>query len=677
MINKQESNLNLYNSLEVYKSIFDNVQDIILIVSEEGFILNANNQAIKIYEYTYEELLKMNLLDIRNEESRDLLNSQLSETFKRDIIYEINHYKKDGTMFPVEVKSVGIEFEGNKIVISVIRDITERKRQEKELKESEEKYRLIYSKMNQGMALHEIILNEEDEPIDYRYIDINDSFEKITGILRKDIIGKTIKEVMPNTESYWIDKYGQVAISGEELYYENFSSELNKYFQVYAYSPEYKKFAIICTDITERVNREKELNEKYEELSSIYEELMATEEELRTNYKEMEILKEEAVEANSIKSAFLANMSHEIRTPLNGIMGMAYLLEDTNTNDVQNEYLNMLKTSSNLLLDIVNSVLDMAKIEAGKLELSTEPFNLKDTLDTIVNQLQFLAHKKNLEIMHYIEPFMNLDIIGDKVRLNQVIINLVNNAIKFTDEGRIILCAKKNYSNALKIKIQFSVEDTGIGIDNEYKDKIFEAFCQGDSSYTKKYGGTGLGLAISKEITELMNGEIWFESENGEGSTFYFTAEFNLQQLDEVSEKKIIAKNEITPPVNSGNRTVLIAEDNEINMEIVKSFLDIKGVNYFAANNGREAIEILEKECVDLILMDLQMPEVNGYEATKTIREKEKNSGNHIPIVAMTAYAMDSDKKKCIESGMDDYISKPFNLKDLEKIIIKYISSKD
>ena len=286
-----------------------------------------------------------------------------------------------------------------------------------------------------------------------------------------------------------------------------------------------------------------------------------------------------------------------------------------------------------------------------------------------------MAHKKHLKIMHYIEPFMNLDIIGDKVRLNQVIINLVNNAIKFTEKGQIIVSIKKIYSNVEKIKIQFSVEDTGIGIDDEYKDKIFEAFCQGDSSYTKQYSGTGLGLAISKEITEMMNGEIWFESKKGKGSIFYFTAEFNLQQLDTISLNNFRTENETTSLIKEENKKplILVVEDNEINMQIVKSFLNIKGMNYLCANNGREAIEILENKWVDLILMDIQMPEVNGYDATKIIREKEKCSGNRIPIIAMTAYAMDSDKRKCIESGMDDYISKPFNLEELNKVITKYI----
>ncbi len=668
MIEEYEIKVNLYSNLDVYKSIFDNAQDIILLFSQEGNILKANSEAVKLYGYTYEELLSLKIRDIRNVKSDDVINSQLSEALKNNILFETYHYRKDGSSFPVEVKSSGVYVEGNKIVISIIRDLSKRKQQEKELKDSVEKYRLIYSKMNQGMALHEIILDENNKPIDYTFIDINESFEKIVGIDKQDIIGKTVKDVMPNTEDYWIEKYGQVALTGKDMYYQNFSKELNKYFEIYAYSPEYKKFAVIFTDTTERVIRERELKEKYEELSAIYEELTATEEELRSNYKELETAKEEADRANAVKTMFLANMSHEIRTPLNGIIGIADLLEGTSTNNVQNEYLKMLKISSTSLLAIINSILDMSKIEAGKLELYKSPFNLKDVLDTIVNSLQLIAHEKQLKIMYYIEPFINLEIIGDKVRLNQVIINLINNAIKFTDSGYIILSAKKIYSDSKIINIQFSVEDTGIGIDNDYKDKIFEAFFQGDSSKTKKYAGTGLGLAISKEIVGLMNGEIWYESKIGQGTTVYFTAEFNVNEKELIVEDKNISWSKQA----SKRIKILIVEDNEINMQIVKAFLNIKEMDYFCANNGREAIKILEDKYVDLILMDIQMPELNGYETTKVIREKEKLTGNCIPVIAMTAYAMESDKKACIESGMDDFISKPFNLEELSKIIKKY-----
>lgn len=329
-----------------------------------------------------------------------------------------------------------------------------------------------------------------------------------------------------------------------------------------------------------------------------------------------------------------------------------------------------------MLLEIINNVLDLAKIESGKLELSESPFNLRECVGSVISELRPIAQKKNIEMKCQVRPRVDKMVRGDCLRLKQVLLNLLNNAIKFTDNGTITLSVRKNADCSGSVKLQFSVRDTGIGISLDIQNKIFESFTQGDNSFTKKHSGTGLGLTISREIVETMSGEIWVDSEVGKGSIFHFTAVFGIcESMDGETLRKPSDDFCESGQTAARSLTILCVEDNAANQQILTMFLNGKGHNCICADNGRKAIEILDATPVDLILMDVQMPELNGFDTTKLIREKERGKNTRIPIIAMTAYAMPGDDNMCIAAGMDDYISKPTDLELLGRKITRLAGS--
>lgn len=373
-----------------------------------------------------------------------------------------------------------------------------------------------------------------------------------------------------------------------------------------------------------------------------------------------------AEDATRAKSEFLATMSHEIRTPINGVIGMTGLLLDTELTQEQAKIATFIHSSGEALLSVINDILDFSKIEARKLDMEEIAFDFRCTLENIVEMFSVRAKDKDLEIVCVLDPRIPVTLYGDPGRIRQVVLNLAGNALKFTQSGKIIIQAELESEAESTSMVRISVKDTGIGIPSNRLGSIFDPFTQADGSTTRHYGGTGLGLAICKQLSELMGGTIGVESREGEGSTFWFT--IALKRHDELPQDMPVHE-----AVNGSiceNKRVLLAEDNVINQMVAVSLLKKLGFIVDVAENGSEALKSLEQNHYDLVLMDCQMPVMDGYEATLVIRDPTSHVLNHaVPIVAMTANAMGGEREKCLAAGMNDYTTKPVKFEILKKVL--------
>ena len=502
---------------------------------------------------------------------------------------------------------------------------------------------------------------------DRRILDMNKSACEMFGWAKGELVGKSVELIHLNEKTFHAfqifvkDMFGKGVVDVEYPFKRKDGTQLWCSISGSLLDLENHDAGMIwiLKDITERRNAVNQLN-----AANIAAE--RTNDKLRDATAQAQHLAELAETANKAKSEFLATMSHEIRTPLNGIVGLTELMKQSNLDDEQQRWLNMIMSNSGILLSIVSDILDMSKIDAGRLELEKVDFDLPDAVESVLQIQKMGAMNKPVSVTWTIADVVSHTVCGDPVRLKQVISNLVANAVKFTDEGSVTLKVEHDKSDISGNTLRFEVVDTGIGISQENLPKLFQPFAQADSSTTRNFGGTGLGLAICKRIAELMGGRIGVESLHGKGSTFWFTA-----TLPPVSNAAQVDRRDsfVRPGIIRGAR-ILIVEDNETNRIIAREMLRRFGCEVDMAEDGAAAIEYLRNNDRDLVIMDCQMPVMDGFESTRRIRSGEAGSRAAVlPIIAMTANALTGDREKCLASGMNDYLAKPVSSESLLKVL--------
>lgn len=553
-------------------------------------------------------------------------------------------------------KSIRLSLEKDVLVQNLSVEVIERKRIEKMVRESEEKYRILID-----MFPHAVGVIQDD-----KIVFVNPAaMETLGADDRNGILGRDVFAHVLSYEKERIKGYMQSRLAGDDNapnhYFTTFKRLNGQEFpaEIFAQLINYNNkpaIQVVIIDITERKQAEGKI-------------LQA---------------QKAAEHASRAKSDFLANMSHDIRTPMNGIIGMTQLALKSEITPEQHTYLSSIKKSADSLLGLLNDILDFSKIEAGQLLLERNNFSLPDTLDNIISIMTFSAEEKGLElVLNNNSSEVPIFVKGDELRLRQILVNLIGNSIKFTNAGSVTLHVDAENREGNQVGFHFIIIDTGIGIPADKQESIFSSFSQADTSTTRKYGGTGLGLTISRQLVEMMGGRIWCESVEGQGAEFHFTVTLALGD-----EQKIKQHSEKISSVVKG-LTILLVEDNEINRELACMVLEQDKHQVIEAENGLKGLEILTEHNVDLILMDVQMPVMDGLTTSTIIRDIENGNelsqselpqsllqklvkqckGRHVPIVAMTAHAMKGDKEKCLAAGMNDYLTKPFQPLQVKKII--------
>ena len=638
-MNKQNQTKLIVENLNTVDVFLNTSSDIICIMDVKGRFKYVNNSFIEITKHLESELLIKTFFDFLDPKETLSISKKINSLSKenqkisfvskylgqnklyRTISWKMVYLKKDNTLFTIG------------------KDITEENTLAKEVE-------------NIKMALDEsaiVAITNQKGIITY----VNDKFCEISKFSRTELIGKDHKIINSGYHSKgFIKDLWQTIATGKIWKGEikNLAKDGSHYWVDTTIVPFFNdkgkpiQYIAIRADITEKKKVEEDLIDA----------------------------KKIAENSVRVKEEFLTNMSHEIRTPMNGIIGFTDLLLETNLNSEQNEYLDRIKKSSNTLLVLTNDILDLSKLESGKLLFESIEFDLIDLIDQVMKMVEHSAKRKGIELSLFIDSKCPRYIKGDPTRLNQILLNLINNAVKFTEEGEVNIYVKPKIEKDDLIPITFKIEDTGIGMSTEAQKIIFDSFTQARSDTTRKYGGSGLGLAIVKMIVDQRKGEIHLDSKLGKGTTFTITIPFDKcikKQVDAGGNSLLGTEDKKPNNFSLKHLKILLVEDNLMNQALAKSRLNSWNCKIDIADNGKIALEKLENTLYDLILMDIQMPEMDGYEATKRIRKLKPPICN-IPIIAMTADASSNDEEKSLKTGMNDYISKPFNPEILYNKII-------
>ncbi len=572
----------------------------------------------------------------------------------------------DGHSIDVEIATIPFAYDGKPAVQVILHDLSDRKRAAARLRHSELRYKRLFENMLEGVyqssadgriisanpALIEMLGYSSEE--EFAQVDVGGNLyaapqqrKNLLHRLERDGMLRNAELVLRRKDGKLITVLDSCRVVRDEqdrvMYYEG-----------------------TLTDITDRKKAEQELVRHTHELEEARRKLIA-------QSKELIRARDEALQADRIKSEFLGNISHEIRTPMNAVIGMTRLLLDTPLTSEQREHAGCVLQAADYLLEVINDILDLSRLEARKEILAEERFQLRAGIQEVLHSLAKEAEGKGLDLACLIQNSVPDTLYGDPRRLRRVLSHILGNAIKFTEQGQVLIQASQLEAGPAEVTVRFEVSDTGIGIPTEALGRIFEPFSQVDGSASRRYSGTGLGLALSKKLVERMGGVIGVSSREGEGSIFWFTLRLRTAPLErkmreDCPRPETPAAQPAMPLPHAGARNALLAEDNAVNQKVAKFLLEKLGYSVDIATNGVEVLEKMAERSYDCVLMDCQMPQMDGFAATGEVRKREGDF-LHTPIVAMTAHAMEGDRERCIEAGMDEYVSKPISVERLRQAL--------